>query len=673
SPSRNRGRKNGSPNKLSPLPPTLGDITGGAQGGIGRPKKPFQKRDLVEAVRKLGNLSTTNSKIHLGAWAGGSDMGIKNRKARDDNEIGGQLRVMETGVNSTSRRFNELKLKGDRKALELQRHLDTLHMLKIENDALERMKRHETPESARIKDLTREIVNDSKEIEAKLHYRRILNHMYQRLDSNQVKFDAHLNGMEEALKATRKEKNDVEAMTRQLETGRTKAMLDLQETQRLVAIDRRERSRVLSAKEKEAEMARKMGHCREQRELMRIHMTQTLRGDLTGEQEVELMQLLEAKECATNQLRAENEIRQKKLADMEEMFSRVRQATGVSTLEEMVIKFANQNTNHTTLEEEKQDAETKLAKAKLARSNEEERFSYMKASGVGNTELNREISDKLKTEIQEARVEAKMKKVNHQRLQDTLVGVKQGAVGLCQRLEPYSYLLDGEDSLRMESMREESSTGAEVEGDTVEALGLSETLLSMMLEVISTAHDGGASRYSLTVADQDDSSDSVDSTCNNFDNSNISLDEMPSKRNNVRVRSTAQLRSAEQPPQSVDDVESERGTQPSVMESDDDQAVEDMVPNRAFLKLCSSRQHTETVRKIESNKRKKKLAERMEAADETEKATLTSKLARKKQQDEAMERISTPAPAVGLPKGITQRERVYALTEAFLTHVPNLA
>lgn len=60
------------------------------------------------------------------------------------------------------------------------------------------------------------------------------------------------------------------------------------------------------------------------------------------------------------------------------------------------------------------------------------------------------------------------------------------------------------------------------------------------------------------------------------------------------------------------------------------------MPSRTFLKLCSSRQHTETIRKIESDERKKKLAERMETADETEKATLTSKLARKRQQDLAM-------------------------------------
>lgn len=109
-------------------------------------------------------------------------------------------------------------------------------------------------------------------------------------------------------------------------------------------------------------------------------------------------------------MRAQNEIQQRQVATMEAIFARIRQATGVNTLEEMVLKLANQSTNHTTLEEEKREAESKLARAKEARQSEDTRFSYMKASGVGNTELNRDISDKLNNDIQEYRVEVSMNK-----------------------------------------------------------------------------------------------------------------------------------------------------------------------------------------------------------------------------------------------------------------------
>lgn len=47
-------------------------------------------------------------------------------------------------------------------------------------------------------------------------------------DPLKVKFHAHLNSMEESMNATKREKVDVESLTRQLETGRTKATLELQ-------------------------------------------------------------------------------------------------------------------------------------------------------------------------------------------------------------------------------------------------------------------------------------------------------------------------------------------------------------------------------------------------------------------------------------------------------------
>ena len=86
-----------------------------------------------------------------------------------------------------------------------------------------------------------------------------------------------------------------------------------------------------------------------------------------------------------------------------------------------------------------------------------------------------------------------MKKAAHERLQNTLNGVKQGAVSLWQRLQPYSFLLDTVDGAMLQRMKEQ--TDAEVQRDTVKALGLSETLLSMMLEVVSGTHDASTSRF----------------------------------------------------------------------------------------------------------------------------------------------------------------------------------
>ncbi|CAM9400669.1 unnamed protein product, partial [Laminaria digitata] len=155
----------------------------------GRPRKIIHKRDLVEAVRKMGTLTASGSRLELAE--GSTENSPKDKPGRikrtqTSAEIGGQLRVMETGVVTTSRRYNELKLKADRKAVELQSLLDTLTMIKLEHDALERMKMRQTPESDRIGTLTRGIEEATEEIEGKLHYRRVLHYMLQRLEKNKV-------------------------------------------------------------------------------------------------------------------------------------------------------------------------------------------------------------------------------------------------------------------------------------------------------------------------------------------------------------------------------------------------------------------------------------------------------------------------------------------------------
>lgn len=257
-----------------------------------------------------------------------------------------------------------------------------------------------------------------------------------------------------------------------------------------------------------------------------------------------------------------------------------------------------------------------------------------------------------------------------------MAGVKQGAVSLWQRLQPYCFLLEEAEGAHLQGLKNE--TDVEVQRDTVKALAVSETLLTTMLETVSGAHDPRSVRFAgvgsggaaggetggNTLGDTEDSSD-VGSTGYVAESiaGSSSTGDVLSMRNNIRVRSAAQRDGTDNwLDEGVSDASwfqasaagygegfcGESSSQADI-ESDDKHAVEDMVPSRAFLKLCSSRQYTETIRKMEADERTKKLAEKMEMADEKEKATLTSKLARKRQQDLAM--VRRTAPRVGLAWG----------------------
>ena len=64
-------------------------------------------------------------------------------------------------------------------------------------------------------------------------------------------------------------------------------------------------------------------------------------------------------------------------------------------------------------------------------------FIEMKASGIGGTEIHREVYDKLGEEILQAKAAFKVNKASCDRLEAVLVAIRQGAMGLAQRLAPF--------------------------------------------------------------------------------------------------------------------------------------------------------------------------------------------------------------------------------------------
>jgi hypothetical protein len=407
-------------------------------------RKQFQKKDLIEAVRKLTpQQSHAASTASLLEQKSGGQTGPGKAVAPSAGpETGSQVNVMEWGVNMNARKYNELKTLADRKADELKAKLDTLASLKMEHDSLDKMMQRKAPESLRIAELLTEIQETNDETDRKLHYRRQLEHMLRRLQTNGIKFDSHINQMEDALRSSEREYHDIKVLMRQLEAGRTKAVQELLELNRQVDVERRDRERVFSIRQTEADNAKKMETWRKEREQMRKEFASELKGDLSLEEEQALKAKLTHHQKLTEDLRQQNEQLQRDATELEHAFIQIRQATGVNSLDEMVEKFVGQEGNRRALQAEKVEAEGRLANAKHAKEETESRFTELKASGIGSTEMNREIADKLEGEITAAKQELKQSKAACERLEAVLVALRQGVVGLYQRLRPFANLLE---------------------------------------------------------------------------------------------------------------------------------------------------------------------------------------------------------------------------------------
>jgi len=549
----------------------------------------------------------------------------------------------------------------------------------LQNKALKEMREKATPEARRIEELEKRIEETQEKVEEKLHYRKQLQHIHRRLATNQITFDAHINAMEEALQIAIKEHGDVKALMRQLEAGKNKAVVDLLDIQRNVSVERRDRSKIISVRKLEAHNARKMEEWRRGREAAAVDSAETSRGDLSAEEERALQMKLAEREELAVELRRVNEAKLQEFNALEEQFTQIRQATGVNDLEEMVDKFIGQEGNRQTLLREQREVELKLAAAKKGKTEAEAKFAEIRASGVGANELNREVSDELNAEIQTARTELKVTRAACGRLESVLVSLRQGAIGLFQRLETHRYLLDSEE----EGIHQTNESSATIE--PVEALALSELLLGKMMENVGGGNESNSPRAAAPSGEGDAAGEDEDSVQAAPDDTSstwaaLAAEEVPNARQNVRVKTLAESQNmGDRKDPSVGAAQaSAKSDLPLVKAegsvSEEDAAVEtlEIVPTRDFLKLSSSRQHAEVMRKVEAEQKRKKMQEAYDAADDADKEKMGSLADKKKRQREAIEHLVKKKEPMGVPPGVTPKLDAMQRSQVFLSNSPEL-
>merc|ERR1712010_27492 len=101
-----------------------------------------------------------------------------------------------------------------------------------------------------------------------------------------------------------------------------------------------------------------------------------------------------------------------------------------------------------------------------------------KASGVGGTEFNRDVYDKLDDEIGQLKSELKQNLVACSRLESVSMSCRLGALGLAQRLAPLTNLVDHSEE------NEIALTGIE----SLDALLRCQQKVMKMIEVIKVKH-----------------------------------------------------------------------------------------------------------------------------------------------------------------------------------------
>ena len=322
------------------------------------------------------------------------------------------------------------------------------------------------------------------------------------------------------------------------------------------------------------------------------------------------------------------------------------QATGVRSLDEMVEKFMGQGANTAALESEKREAEARLVAAKERKEELHQQFMEMKASGIGGTELNREVYDKMDEQILQAKAALKVHKAACDRLEAVLVAVRQGVMGLAQQLTPFKGLVEHHEELNVPHSGIES----------LDSLHMSELKLTKMVEATGQPAGGGSSFNHLSGDGEQDAMEDAQPEVEDRPWSPLN-DDLGLSSNNLRVTSVKEQTATEFGTAGDDsDYEEE--------EEEDTSAV----PNRAHLKSSSHRKYNETLRRNDVKKQKEDYLARQQEGGGDDPNSTSLKMRKKHQVASSIKLSTQPASKkLGNP-----RDDAMTKSSVFITTVPDL-
>uniref|UniRef100_A0A7S3CVB4 ODAD1 central coiled coil region domain-containing protein n=1 Tax=Palpitomonas bilix TaxID=652834 RepID=A0A7S3CVB4_9EUKA len=235
---------------------------------------------------------------------------------------------------------------------------------------------------------------------------------------------------------------------------------------------------------------------------MRKELQLEAAGDLSAEGEDNLKKSLytSAFHHAVNESKLEEE--QEKITTYEDAFRKIKDATGVSDVNEVIQKFLTQDTTRGNLRNMTKEAQSKIDQLNDERTQLKAKVEEIKYSGTGSLG-SRRIVDEFETQLSDANAKLERNRQKYERIARILIDVKAGIEHLSDKLESVKIdaapipltdetlvevLLQAEQKLikLVEAVNVEEEGAGDVEGDSIKATAALAEKVGMLERWMST-------------------------------------------------------------------------------------------------------------------------------------------------------------------------------------------
>ncbi|XP_064616243.1 outer dynein arm-docking complex subunit 3-like [Liolophura sinensis] len=335
---------------------------------------------------------------------------LKNKSGRD------AITVMDHKVCDTLKHLNALKHQTATKQKKLEQ-LQTQYnqMVKDASEAVA-TDNGESEDAQKM----RYLENNYDKARLKNHEAKHLNRIYlqikAKLQGEAMTFNNTLNTMEAEIGRCQQELKDLKAMNNDAQISKESAQVELRKHEELVYSERKKREIELQKMKKEAE-EKKMQHERIEK---RIAQRGSLQQDDIAPGEKQMVT---------------GEDNQQKITTYEEAFKQIKEATGVSDTQEVVMRFENQGETTQHLEELKKDGEKQIVRMREEKERLQQEFEDMKYSGEAKLSSGQRALEDFEVHLSKEEERRDQADFKLRRASKVLVSVKAGVEHLAEKLQ----------------------------------------------------------------------------------------------------------------------------------------------------------------------------------------------------------------------------------------------
>uniref|UniRef100_K3W817 ODAD1 central coiled coil region domain-containing protein n=1 Tax=Globisporangium ultimum (strain ATCC 200006 / CBS 805.95 / DAOM BR144) TaxID=431595 RepID=K3W817_GLOUD len=387
------------------------------------------KNENRELRKQLADIKRMNTGASMGG--GGNSAFTATGVATIGGEDNEELAQVVVQLNKMRRQHDEVRHRVQSQSALLEELKDEVKDLELES---KKPSLEDTPETRKIRILENRLDKAMIKYNEAQSIRKTYEQIVKRLKEERIGFDNQLAAIERALGAKQHDYEELVLLSSDATHAREMILQELEKARSQYEEEKRHREKEFREKQQYVRIRLEMSQRLDKRDKQKLDMIAKESGDLSPEEEKHLKSALAMTVMQQGMAVEEKKEHRSKIDIFESAFRKIKEATGVSDVNEVIQKITSQESTTDNLINLSKENQARVEQLQAEHNNLKARVEELKYSGSGGGHRRKMVDDHEQNLVL-ASAKLERAKLKYERLAKVFIGVKAGVEHLVDKLE----------------------------------------------------------------------------------------------------------------------------------------------------------------------------------------------------------------------------------------------